>query len=256
MRRSSSASSVSIRSASRGGLSQRSRLMRGNRMAMPDLCRLDRCRPSNATSNTRPLSGFVHDLAHRSEAVDGIRPHEAIDLGEFVIGEAEIGLADRHEFVAVFARGPHAEGIVRIEGRALAVAALGIHQHRIDDERIALPLPPQALWAGPADRARRAASASRPRPPRRRRPHCRDWRARRQASSQLANGSSGERSMRGSWSAATNASSRRASVAKGSVAQVARRSPPADRRRGDAAGYSAISFARSRSCGSAAAAAR
>src|SRR5437868_6810206 len=30
--------------------------MRGNRMASPDLCRLDRCRPSNATSSTSPLS--------------------------------------------------------------------------------------------------------------------------------------------------------------------------------------------------------
>ena len=35
-------SSVSSRSASRGGLSQRSRLMRGNRIATPDLCRVER----------------------------------------------------------------------------------------------------------------------------------------------------------------------------------------------------------------------
>ncbi len=34
-------------------------------MATPDLCRVERCRPSNATSNTRPLIGLMHDLAHR-----------------------------------------------------------------------------------------------------------------------------------------------------------------------------------------------
>src|SRR5258708_31120226 len=54
--RSSKASSASSRSASRGCLSQRSRLMRGNRIAMPDLCLVERCRPSNATSNTKPRS--------------------------------------------------------------------------------------------------------------------------------------------------------------------------------------------------------
>src|SRR5262249_54958563 len=47
-------SSVSSRSASPGGLSQRSRLMRGKRMAKPDLCRVERCKPSKATSITRP----------------------------------------------------------------------------------------------------------------------------------------------------------------------------------------------------------
>ena len=47
-------SSRSNRSASPGGLSQRSRLMRGNRIARPDLCRVERCNPSKATSSTRP----------------------------------------------------------------------------------------------------------------------------------------------------------------------------------------------------------
>src|SRR3954451_7449451 len=50
-------SSVSSRSASRGGLSQRSRLMRGNRIATPDLCRGERANPSKATSSTSPWSG-------------------------------------------------------------------------------------------------------------------------------------------------------------------------------------------------------
>ena len=30
--------------------------MRGKRMATPDLCRVERCRPSKATSNTKPNS--------------------------------------------------------------------------------------------------------------------------------------------------------------------------------------------------------
>src|ERR1041385_4389718 len=47
-------SKLSRRSASPGGLSQRSRLMRGKRMAMPDLWRVERCKPSNATSSTKP----------------------------------------------------------------------------------------------------------------------------------------------------------------------------------------------------------
>jgi len=52
--RASMPSNSSSRSASIGGLSQRSRLMRGNRIASPDLCRVERCSPSNATSSTRP----------------------------------------------------------------------------------------------------------------------------------------------------------------------------------------------------------
>jgi hypothetical protein len=43
-------------SASRAGLSQRMRLMRGKRMATPDLCRGERFSPSKAISSTRPKS--------------------------------------------------------------------------------------------------------------------------------------------------------------------------------------------------------
>src|SRR5215213_3001198 len=49
-------SSVSIRSASTAGLSQRMRLTRGKRMATPERCRLERCSPSKAISNTKPPS--------------------------------------------------------------------------------------------------------------------------------------------------------------------------------------------------------
>ena len=48
--------SVSSRSASAAGLSQRMRWMRGKRMATPDLWRVERCTASKATSNTSPGS--------------------------------------------------------------------------------------------------------------------------------------------------------------------------------------------------------
>ena len=73
-------------------------------MATPDRWRVERCRPSNATSNTRPSVALVHNFAHRAEAVDGVAADEAVDLGEFGVGEAEIGLADRHQLVARLAR--------------------------------------------------------------------------------------------------------------------------------------------------------
>jgi len=47
---------------------------------------------------------------------------------------------------------PAAEGEVGIERAALAVAALGIHQHAVDQVRIALPLEPRPF--GPAGEVR------------------------------------------------------------------------------------------------------
>ena len=64
-------------------------------MATPDLCRVERCSPSNATSSTSPCR-LVRDLAHGPESVDGVAAHVAVDLDQFLVGEAEIGLADRH----------------------------------------------------------------------------------------------------------------------------------------------------------------
>src|SRR5690606_23132492 len=93
------------------------------------------------------LVGFVHDLAHRAETVDRVAANETVDLSQLLVGEAEIGLADRHQLGAVLAFGPDTERVVGIEGRALAVAALRVHQHRIDHEGIALPFPPQPTRA-------------------------------------------------------------------------------------------------------------
>ena len=114
-------------------------------MARPDLWRVDFCKPSKATSSTSPWVCLVHHLAHGPEAGDGVVAHEAVDAQKLLVGEAEIGLADRHQLLALRARRPDAEGVVGIKRGALAVAALGIHQHGVDQKRVALPLPPRPL---------------------------------------------------------------------------------------------------------------
>src|SRR3712207_7095885 len=48
---------------------------------------------------------------------------------------ARIGLADRDQLGSPGRVVPDAERVVRIEGRALAVAALGVHDHGIDRVR-------------------------------------------------------------------------------------------------------------------------
>ena len=85
--------------------------------------------------------------ADRAEAVRRVVAHEAVEHVEFGIGEAEIGFSDGHQHVALRAFGPHTEGEIGIVARAFAVAALGIHHHGIDIERIALPLEPRPLHA-------------------------------------------------------------------------------------------------------------
>ena len=91
--------------------------------------------------------GLVGDFPHRAETVDGVSPDEAVDFQQFLVGEAEIGLADGHKLVAVVALLPDAECVVGIVGRALAVPALRIHQNGIHRERIALPFPPRPARA-------------------------------------------------------------------------------------------------------------
>ncbi len=101
------------------------------------------------------LIGLMHHLAHRAEAVGGVAADETVDLQQFLIGEAEIGLAHGHQLVAAVAARPDAEGVIGIIRRALAMAALGIHQHRVDDEGVALPFPPRAFR--PAGQVERVA---------------------------------------------------------------------------------------------------
>src|SRR5262252_1836964 len=86
------------------------------------------------------------DLAHSPEAVHGVVSHPAVELPQLLIGEAKIGFADRNKLgLSTIAVTPSAEGVVGIVGRALAAAALGIHQHGIEREGRPLPLEPVTL---------------------------------------------------------------------------------------------------------------
>src|SRR5471032_553317 len=85
------------------------------------------------------------DLAHRAEAVGRVVAHPFVEPAQLLVGEPEIGLADRRQLArarAVFP--PGAERVVGIEGAALSVAALGIHHHAVGQHRVALPLEPGA----------------------------------------------------------------------------------------------------------------
>ena len=44
----------------------------------------------------QPPIRFVRHFAHRAEPLGGVVAHEAVDLLQLLVGEAEIGLADRH----------------------------------------------------------------------------------------------------------------------------------------------------------------
>src|SRR6516164_5499671 len=87
----------------------------------------------------------MHHFAHRAEALHGVAADKAVDLNELLVGETEISLANGYQHVAILALDPDSESIVGIVGRTLAMAALGVHQHSIDDEWIAFPFPPRAL---------------------------------------------------------------------------------------------------------------
>jgi hypothetical protein len=64
----------------------------------------------------QPLLGLVDDMADGTEFFDRVAADEAVDLQQLLVGEAEIGLADRHQLIAVPGRGPHAECVVGIIG--------------------------------------------------------------------------------------------------------------------------------------------
>src|SRR5215831_10245981 len=86
----------------------------------------------------QPLLRLVDDMAYGTEFLCRVAANKTVDLEQLLIGEAEIGLADRHQLLAALARAPDAEGVIRVIGGALAVPALRIHQHGIDDVRVAL----------------------------------------------------------------------------------------------------------------------
>ncbi len=66
-------------------------------MATPDLWRVERLQPLEGDLEHQALVAARPHLAHRAEAVDRVVAHEAVELVQFLVGEAEIGLADRHQ---------------------------------------------------------------------------------------------------------------------------------------------------------------
>ena len=67
--------------------------------------------------NHQPLLSTMCNLTHRTEAIGGVIAHKLVELLQLLVGKAEIGLADRHQFQssrAIITPGP--ESIVGIEG--------------------------------------------------------------------------------------------------------------------------------------------
>src|SRR5215467_5799096 len=88
------------------------------------------------------------NLAHRPEAVHGVVSHPAVELPQLLVGEAKIGFADRNKLgLSAVAVTPGAEGVLGLVGRALAAAALRVHEHGVQRERRPFPLEPVTLRA-------------------------------------------------------------------------------------------------------------
>src|SRR6185503_6149606 len=81
------------------------------------------------------------DLADRAEALDRVPPNPPVEPFQFLIGEAEIGLADRKQLSRL---GPAAESVIAVIARSLPRPALGVHEDAIGGQRIALPFVPEA----------------------------------------------------------------------------------------------------------------
>jgi len=117
------------------------RLMRGNRIAT----RI--CAGWNAAvPRTRPQAPASPALCttsrHRSERSIVLRRTNRSICNNSSSVKPKIGFATGTSS-SPRRRGSNPECVIRIKRRALAAAALGIHQHRVDDERIALPFPPR-----------------------------------------------------------------------------------------------------------------
>src|SRR3546814_15599010 len=69
----------------------------------------------------------------------------AVQPFQFLVSETEIGLAHRQQIGALIGIAvPAAEGEVGIEGGALTIPALRVHEHAVDQQRVALPFVPEA----------------------------------------------------------------------------------------------------------------
>src|SRR5690606_42019456 len=81
--------------------------------------------------------------AHRTEAFERVGADPAVQAQDLRVVQAAVGLGHRHQRIAI----PQAEGVVGVQRAAAAVAGLRVDQHRIDGERVDLPLPPVAAPA-------------------------------------------------------------------------------------------------------------
>ena len=93
---------------------------------------------------------FKHQLGFqgpcRPEALQGVASDPAVQLEDFGIVEAGIGLGEGHQ-LRLFSVGPEAEGVVGEEVGATPTAGLGIEEHRIEGHRLQLVFPPVAAFA-------------------------------------------------------------------------------------------------------------
>ena len=87
-------------SASAAGLSQRMRWMRGKRMATPDLCRAR----GNARRRRRPRAPAPARPRAPGRTVSVVWVADpAVELAQLLVGEAGVGLADRHQLAQLAA---------------------------------------------------------------------------------------------------------------------------------------------------------
>src|SRR6185503_801634 len=84
------------------------------------------------------------NLAHRAEALYRVAADPAVEPFQLLVGEAEVRLADGKE---LFCLGPAAESVVAVIAGPLPGPPLGVHQHAVGGQRIALPFVPQACAA-------------------------------------------------------------------------------------------------------------
>ena len=225
-------------------------------MATPDLCRVERFRPSNATSSTRPRSGVVQATSRTGpkRLIVCLRTNRS-SSAELLVGEAEIGLCRP----APVRRPPRPGSRRRRYSRSRTTSACRCRAGRTSAPRRPMCGSRFHLNHRPFGRpgtygAVECASASRPRPPRRRgrrrpRPGVGAGGGQRLPIGEAAR--SADRSMRGLPSRAFARTPRAVSTPLGE--RQGRANPrcrrPSGHRRGCAAGYSAIELRRDASCG-------
>src|SRR5437763_772122 len=79
------------------------------------------------------------DFADWAKALNRVTANPPVEPFQFLVGEAEIGLAHRQKFPRL---GPAPERVIAVKAGALAGATLGVHQHAIGGQGIALPFVP------------------------------------------------------------------------------------------------------------------